>query len=192
MTSRAPIWSPLVMIAAVSACSAAAPPMVIHGGGSLAPPPQSLAALAATVRAANGHVFVGEVDGAIVELDPVLSPPAYYDLRVSYPRAAAVVRVVDSLGATMDSSVMVSAPSGPATLVDPAGNPASGYVLEQDDPGAWMARALPPAGARWVFFVYVDGAYLATTWRAALNPDGSVDGAGTIGAEDVGLQSLHL
>ena len=154
---------------------------------SLYPAVPSLEALAAEVRAANGQVFRGVVQGApaAVAAERVRATEQAW---VEYPMAHIAVTVVDAMGSTASTGATLRGRSGPLRVTDAAGNPV--HVTTSDDP-ALPWRAVPTAG-EFVFFVIprAEGVTLLR-WRAEIR-DGRVSGEGTVGAQPVPLAALSL
>lgn len=147
----------------------------------------SLEALAAEVRAANGQVFRGVVQGAPVAVAAErirLAEQAW----VEYPMAHIAVTVVDAMGSTASTGATLRGRSGPLRVTDADGNPV--HVTTSDDP-ALPWRAVPAAG-EFVFFVIPRGEGVSLLrWRAEIR-DGRVSGEGTASAQSVPLTALTL
>lgn len=147
----------------------------------------SLATLAAEVRAANGQVFRGVVQGEPVAV-AAERVRATEQAWVEYPMAQITVTVVDAMGSTASSGATLRGRSGSLRVTDAEGNAVN--VTTSDDP-ALPWRAVPTAG-EFVFFVIprAEGVTLLR-WRAEIR-DGRVLGEGTVGAQSVPLTALSL
>ncbi len=177
----------LLLVGLTASCgdaTAEAPPVQIASTYAAV---QSLEMLAAEVRAANGWVFRGAIQGAPtgIAAERVRATGEYW---VEYPQAQVAVTVVDPMGSMAPATVTLHGRRGPLRVVDAQGAPV--HATTSDDPRLpW--RAVPGAG-EYVFFVIPQpqGVTLLR-WRAEVH-NGMVSGQGTQSATDLPLAALAL
>lgn len=177
-----------VLVLALAGCTAdvTQSPRVYTVQNQLPTPPADLVALAESMRAQGGYVFVAE---SIGEREPSHAdgpgPDANTFLRVREESADVVVS--DALGATLPPTLRVLASAGPMEVVDESGEPSTGWIIHDVDD--WTLHAFPSSGPHVYFVVPHDGEWFAKV-VTPFTDAGLVEGRGTLNGEAMPLSAL--
>lgn len=148
---------------------------------------QSLEMLAAEVRAANGWVFHGTIQGAPEMIAPERGQVSQ-DLWIEYPMAQVAVSVNDPMGSMAPSSMTLRGRRGGVRIVDAQGA-AANFTTSEDPSLPW--REIPSTGEYVFFAIPRPQGEILLRWRAEIH-NGLVSGQGTQSATDLPLAALSL